>query len=135
MNGQICRAMGITYTKVKVRNPLTESKTIELDAKIDTGATLLVLPGDVANELKFPFVRKTPVKYADESRAERDVVGAVELEACGRKAWFEAIVEPKKSYALVGAIVMETLDLIIEPRSLGVYPNPRSPDAPLTEIE
>jgi clan AA aspartic protease len=127
--------MGITYTKVKVRNPLTESKTIELDAKIDTGATLLVLPGDVANELKFPFVRKTPVKYADESRAERDVVGAVELEVCGRKAWFEAIVEPKKSYALVGAIVMETLDLIIEPRSLGVYPNPRSPDAPLTEIE
>lgn len=66
--------MGITYTKVKVRNPLTESKTIELDAKIDTSATLLVLPGEVANELKFPFVRKTPVKHADESRAERETL-------------------------------------------------------------
>ncbi|MFQ3597236.1 MAG: hypothetical protein SNJ66_02735 [Chloroherpetonaceae bacterium] len=127
--------MGITYAKIKVRNPLTQSRAIELDAKIETGATLLVLPGEVADELKFPFVRKTPVKYADESRAEKDVVGAVELEICGRKAWFEAIVEPKKSYALVGAIVMETLDLIVEPRSLGVYPNPRSPEAPLTEIE
>ncbi len=127
--------MGITYTKVKVRNLITKSEPTEIDAKIDTGATMLVLPGDVAALHQFPVSRRISVKYADESRAEKDVVWGVELEICGRKAVFEAIIEPKKSYVLVGAIVMETLDLIIEPRSLGVYPNPRSPDAPLTEIE
>ncbi len=127
--------MGITYTKVKVRNLLTKSEPTEIDAKIDTGAMMLVLPSDAAALHQFPVSRRISVKYADESRAERDVVWGVELEICGRKAVFEAIIEPKKSYALVGAIVMETLDLIIEPRSLGVYPNPRSPDAPLTEIE
>jgi len=43
-------------------------------------------------------------------------------------------VEPKKNYALIGAVVMEALDLIVEPRSLGVYPNPRS-SLPMAEIE
>jgi predicted aspartyl protease len=127
--------MGITYTKIKVRNLLTNSETTELDAKIDTGATMLILPGDIAELHRFPVSRKISVKYADESRAEKDVVWGVEMEICGRKAVFEAVIEPKKSYALIGAIVMETLDLIVEPRSMGVYPNPRSPDVPLTEIE
>ncbi|MDW8438702.1 MAG: hypothetical protein RMM16_11800 [Chloroherpetonaceae bacterium] len=127
--------MGITYTKIKVRNLLTNTEPTELDAKVDTGATMLVLPGEVATLHQFPVSRKTSVKYADESRAEREVVWGVEIEICGRKAVVEAIVEPKKSYALVGAVVMETLDLIVEPRSLGVYPNPRSPEMPMTEIE
>ncbi|GMT48529.1 MAG: hypothetical protein IEMM0008_0068 [bacterium] len=126
--------MGIIYTTIKIRNPLTESEFIELNGKVDTGATLLVLPGDVAKKFNFPKIRKEIVKYANEETAERDIVAGVELVICGRKGWFEAIVEPKKTYALIGAVVMESLDLIVEPRSLGIYPNPRS-DLPMAEIE
>ena len=39
-----------------------------------------------------------------------------------------------KAYALLGAVVMETLDLIVEPRDLRIYPNPRS-RLPMAEIE
>jgi predicted aspartyl protease len=126
--------MGIIYTTIKIRNPLTNSEQIELQAKIDTGATLLVLPGDIVKEFNFPVIRRDTVKYANEDTAERDIVWAVELEICDRKGVFEAVVEPKKKYALIGAIVMETLDLIVEPRSLGIYPNPRS-KLPMAEIE
>ncbi|MFQ6116461.1 MAG: aspartyl protease family protein [bacterium] len=126
--------MGVTYTTIKIKNPLTNSETIELDAKVDSGATLLVLPEKVAKELGFPKIRNQVVKYANEETAERDVVWGVELELCDRKGIFEAVLEPKKQYALVGAIVMETLDLIVEPRSLQVYPNPRS-KLPMAEIE
>ncbi len=126
--------MGIIYTTIKIRNPLTESEFIELNGKVDTGATLLVLPGDVAKKFSFPKIRREIVKYANEETAERDIVWGVELEICGRKGMFEAIVEPKKSYALIGAVVMESLDLIVEPRSLAIYPNPRS-DLPMAEIE
>ena len=58
----------------------------------------------------------------------------MEVTICGRKGVFEAIVEPKKNYALVGVVVMETLDLIVEPRSLGIYSNPLS-DLPMAEVE
>ena len=74
------------------------------------------------------------MKYANEETEEKDVVWGVEVEMCDRKGIFEAVVEPNKRYALVGAIVMETLDLIIEPRSLQIYPNPRS-ELPMAEIE
>jgi len=126
--------MGVVYTDIKLRNALTDSEAVELNAKVNTGATLLVIPGDVSKEFEFPIIRKQNVKYANEETAERDVVWGVEVEICDRKGVFEAIVEPNKRYALIGAIVMETLDLIVEPRSLQIYPNPRS-KLPMAEIE
>lgn len=127
--------MGVVCTAVRVRNAMVPgSAPVELQAKVDGGATLLVLPGELAQELGLPFIRRQTVKYASEQTAERDVVGMVEVEVCGRKGWFEAVVEPSKKYALLGAVVTESLDLIVEPRSLGVYANPRS-SLPMAEIE
>jgi len=126
--------MGIVYVTARIRHPLQDIPPADVQAKVDTGATLLVLPQAVADEFAFPVIRKQSVKYANEETAERDVVWGVEVELCGRKGIFEAVVEPKKKYALIGAVVMESLDLIVEPRSLGVYPNPRS-DLPMAEIE
>jgi len=126
--------MGLVYTTVKLRNILTNSDAVELEGKVDTGATLLVLPESVAAELGFPVIRRQTVKYANEETDERNVVWGVEVTLCDRKGVFEAIVEPRKKYALIGAVVMETLDLIVEPRSLGIYPNPRSV-LPMAEVE
>ncbi|MEW5767052.1 MAG: hypothetical protein AB1797_05405 [bacterium] len=101
--------MGIAYTTIKVRNPLKDKESIEMEAKIDTEATLLVLPEEMVKDFEFPFIRRQTVKYTNEDTAERDVVGLAEVEICGRKGWFEAIVEPKKKYLLIGAVVMESL--------------------------
>jgi predicted aspartyl protease len=127
--------MGIIYTTLKIRNFLTNSDIVELEAKVDTGATLLVLPESTVLNLKFPKIRKQLVRYANGETAEKDIVGGIEVEICGRKGWFEAIVEPNRKIALLGAIIMETLDLIVEPRELKIYPSPRSPDLPMAEIE
>lgn len=126
--------MGVIYIPIKVRNPLAKAKAIEVRPKVDSGATLLVLPGEVAKKLKLSFIRKQTVKYANEETAVRDIVGMVEVEVCGRKGWFEAIVEPDKRYVLLGAVVMESLDLIVEQRSLSIYRNPRS-ELPMAEVE
>ena len=126
--------MGVINTELLVRNILTHGEILKIPAKVDTGATLLVLPESVVRELGTPVIRTQTVKYANETLADRDVVYGVEVEVCGRKGVFEAIVEPNKTYALLGAIVMETLDLIVEPRDLRIYPNPRS-RLPMAEIE
>ncbi|MDZ7290869.1 MAG: hypothetical protein ONB44_06665 [candidate division KSB1 bacterium] len=126
--------MGLVHTTIKVRNILTNSEPVEVEAKVDTGATLLVLPEYVVSDLEFPIIRQQTVKYANEDTEERNVVWGVEVTLCDRKGVFEAIVEPKKKYARIGAVVMETLDLIVEPRSLGVYQNPRS-ILPMAEVE
>lgn len=126
--------MGVTYTTLKIKNPITNTEQLELSAKVDTGATLLVLPEDIVKALGLTVIRKQTVKYANEETSERDIVGVVEVEVCGRKGWFEAVAEPKKKYALIGAIVIKSLDLIVEPRGLQIYPNPRS-NLPMAEIE
>jgi len=125
---------GVTFTNVKVRNIIAGSEEVELRVKVDCGATMLVIPGWLQENLDFPTIRKQQVKYANEKRETKDVVYGVEVEICGRKTVTTAVVEPQKEYGLLGAIVMEELDLIVEPRELKIYPNPRSPDIPVAEI-
>ena len=126
--------MGVTYTNLKVRNIIAGSEEVELRVKVDSGATMLVIPGWLQENLNFPVIRKQQVKYANENRETKDVVYGVAVEICERKGVFDAVVEPQKEYGLLGAIVMEELDLIVEPRELKIYPNPRSPDMPMAEI-
>ncbi|MFN0050030.1 MAG: retroviral-like aspartic protease family protein [Cytophagales bacterium] len=127
--------MGIVYTTLKIRNAINKGEFVSIQAKVDTGATMLVIPQHLADALQFPSMRHQTVKYANEKSKNLLVVWAVELEVCGRKGVFEAVVRPNKNYALLGAIPMEALDLIVEPASLGIYPNPRSPEMPMAEIE
>jgi hypothetical protein len=55
------------------------------------------------------------------------------LELCGRNSNFSAIVEPNRTDALIGAIVMEELDLIVDCTRNEV--RPRDPDRIISEIE
>jgi predicted aspartyl protease len=127
--------MGIFYETILVRNILKGGEPIELPVKVDTGATMLVLPGWLQEQLQFPVIRRQLVRYANEETAEREVVYGVEVTVCGRTGVFEAVIEPAKRYGLLGAIVLEALDLIADPRSQRLYVNPRSPDLPMAEIE
>jgi predicted aspartyl protease len=126
--------MGLIITPLRLRNAITPGEVVEIEGKADTAATMLVLPGEVAERLHLPAIRKQLVKYANEKVEEKDVVWGVELELCGRKGVFSAIVEPKKQYELIGAVVMEELDLIAETQSRRLLPNPRS-HLPTAEVE
>jgi len=127
--------MGIFYETILVRNVLIGGEPVELSVKVDTGATMLVLPGWLQQQLQFPVIRTQMVRYANEETAEREVVYGIEVTLCERKGVFEAVIEPEKRYGLLGAIVMEALDLIADPRSQKLYVNPRSPQIPMAEIE
>lgn len=106
-----------------------------VDAIVDTGATRLVLPGGVARTLGLATLGKVSVRYADDRKALRDRVGIVVVELMGRKAEVDAVVEPRKSYALLGQIPLEALDFHVDPLGQRLLPNPDSPDAPLSEMQ
>jgi hypothetical protein len=94
-----------------------------------------VCPNEVPNYNGSDWRLGISVRYANEETAEREVVYGVEVTVCGRTGVFEAVIEPAKRYGLLGAIVLEALDLIADPRSQRLYVNPRSPDLPMAEIE
>jgi predicted aspartyl protease len=100
---------------------------------VDSGAARLVLPPPVVESLGLPEAGETGVRYADHRTAKRPIVRNVWLELCGRGADFSAIVEPKRKDALIGAIVLEELDLIVDCTRNEV--RPRDPDRIISEIE
>lgn len=107
----------------------------EVDALVDTGATRLVLPKAVADQLGLRVLGRIPVRYANESVALHDRVGGVKVRLMGRETEVDALVEPAKAYALLGVVPLELLDLWVDPIGRRLVPNPESPDAPLSEMQ
>ena len=97
---------------------------------VDPGAAMLVLPKAVANELG--LVLRDPINV-DGRRARRPRAEAVYVELLGRDGIFNAIVEPKRDSALIGAMVLEGLDLLVDCQQQRLVP--RDPSGPVYEIE
>lgn len=108
-------------------------KHLQLKGLVDSGAARLVLPPHVVTGLHLPDEGETTVRYADPRREKRRLVSNVWLQLLGRHSVFSAVIEPDRKDALIGAIVLEELDLLVDCGTQSLYP--REPDAILTEIE
>ncbi|MBI3267382.1 MAG: aspartyl protease family protein [Planctomycetes bacterium] len=115
--------------------PPPQVRRATVEALVDTGSTRLVLPSSVVQMLGLAVLGRIPVRFADDRRDVRDRVGIVSLELMGRKTEVDAVVEPGKSYALLGQIPLEGLDLRVDCAGRRLIPNPESPDAPLSEMQ
>jgi len=100
---------------------------------VDSGATRLVLPEEIVKRLGLPQGDSIKVRYADGRRAKRRRADGVYVQLLGRHGTFSAIVEPKRKTALVGAIVLEDLDLLVD--CIGERVIPRDPSGVTSDIE
>ena len=108
-------------------------KHVVVTGIVDSGAMRLVLPQRIVDELGLQPHGETMVRYADDRREKRQIVSNVWLQMLGRDGVFNAVVEPRRKDALVGAIVLEDLDLLVDCGTQAVYP--RDPATTITEIE
>jgi clan AA aspartic protease len=119
--------MGAVMQKVKLTNSYDAERvrrgelaadairSLEIDALVDTGATTLALPADVAERLDLTIVEETTVRLADGSVVPTKRV-LVELDILGRNMVTTAFVMPTGTTPLIGQIPLEELDLVVEPR-------------------
>jgi clan AA aspartic protease len=126
--------MGKVIEKITLTNVYDPTKSRELEAVVDTGATMLVLPADVIEELGLRKFREVRVRYANNSKRLRAVYGIVTLDLHGRSGHFDVLEEERGSQPLVGQMVLEELDLVVDAKARRLVPNPESPDVPLLEI-
>ena len=108
-------------------------RRVKILGVVDSGASRLVLPSAVAKQLGLKVTGKIMVKYADGRTARRDRAEGVFLELLGRHSVFRASLEPKRDTVLIGAIVLEDLDFLIDPSKECIYP--RNPDIEVSEAE
>ena len=125
-NEDLVRAKDGTLPRDKVRR-------MTIAGVVDPGAAMLVLPEAVAKQLGLPMRKKVNVRYADGRRGQRREAQAASVKILGRQGTFNAVLEPKRDTALIGAFVLEVLDLLVDCKEQRLMP--RDPSGPIFEIE
>jgi predicted aspartyl protease len=113
--------------------PPDQARRETIRGVVGSGTMKLVLPEAVVKQLGLPLGDEIKVSYADGRKARRHKAHDVFLKLEGREGVFTAICEPKRETALIGAIVLEDLDFLVDCAAQRVVP--RDPSGPIYEIE
>src|SRR5262245_6196627 len=135
--------MGLVMTKVRITNshdklnadagliPQDRVRSIEINALADTGAIAMAIPEDMAETLGAPVVRHATVRGRDGRSLPIVYVGPLEIQVLGRGMTGDAIVLPRGTTPLLGAVQLEMMDLVVVPATGEVITNPAHPDGPI----
>ncbi|HEY7671782.1 MAG TPA: clan AA aspartic protease [Gammaproteobacteria bacterium] len=119
--------MGLVTAKLELSNPRKpELASIEVAALADTASVFLCIPEHVRLQLELDVLEQREVKLADGSRATYPYVGPIVLRFKNRTGFVGALVIGDE--VLLGAIPMEEMDLVVNPRDRSVDVNPESPN-------
>src|SRR5262245_14623911 len=93
------------------------------DALVDTGATTLGLPTRIIQQLG---LRKSAEKRARSSMGPStlNIYGPVRVTIQGRSCPIDAMEVPDEVPVLIGQIILEALDLVVDPRGGRLIGNP-----------
>jgi clan AA aspartic protease len=104
-----------------------EIKKIKADLLVDSGAYMLAINESVRLQLNLPKVDEQVAELANGALQKVDVVGPVEVRFQNRSTTCRAVVLPGNTQMLLGAIPMEDLDVVIDPKKQQLIVNPQSP--------
>jgi clan AA aspartic protease len=139
--------MGFTYARIELVNAddqalvrrklLPESKVRKVRVKVlvDSGASSIAINERIQKRLGLPLFRTGTAELADGSKIPVDVVGPVAVKFKRRETVAYAHVLPRNAEPLLGAIPLEDMDLVINPKKQKLDVNPASPDEPLIKIK
>ncbi len=104
----------------------------ETEALIDTGAVQSVVPAAVADRLGLMRLRRTDAKYADGRVEEVDLAEVVTVEMLGRQIEITPMVLGE--HVLLGVMVLEGLDLMVDCHRNRLVPSQGTWDQPVFRI-
>lgn len=110
-------------------------RQVELDCLVDSGAVLSYLPQEVVEHLGIPVIGSVIVRYADERKDELEKAGPVKIQIGDRSGNFDCVVGPPNCEPLIGQIVLEELDLMIDSADRKLLVRPESPFLPLLKMK
>ena len=107
----------------------------EVEAVVDTGAVMTLLPPDLVDRLGLRRLDRRRVILADERVVEFDRAGTISLTVARREMKTDCLVGPPGCEPLLGQLVLEALDLVVDARRRTVTPRPESPDMPTLKLK
>ncbi|NJN20126.1 MAG: retroviral-like aspartic protease [Leptolyngbya sp. RL_3_1] len=132
--------MGITYAEIElIRGAdlvLAEEGYLSADdirrlkvlALVDTGSSMLVISRSLSKQLALRHVDEVDTELANGTLMRADVVGPVEVRFQNRKTVVNAVVVEADTDVLLGAIPIQGMDVMVDPKRERLILNPDSPD-------
>ena len=105
-------------------------RRVEADLLVDTGAVIVLLPQDIVEALGLGTIDKAVVTLANDENVEMLIAGPLVLTAAGRTMNTDCLVGPPRSEPLLGQVVLERLDLIVDATKRQLTVRPESPFLP-----
>ena len=112
-----------------------EVRRVDADLLVDTGAMMVLLPQDMVEALGLRAMRNVVVTLADDRKAELPIAGPLVLTAFGRAMHTDCLVGPPRCEPLLGQLVLEELDLVVDPARRRLTVNPESPFLPSIKLK
>lgn len=117
------------FTEIEISNPCEQQLTsIKVNALANTGAMMLCIPEHVALQLKLGTESVREVLMADGRNMNVPYVGPIKVSFGGRFCYAGALVLGDE--VLLGAVPMEDMDLVVNPKRREVTVDPASPNIP-----
>ena len=107
----------------------------DIDAVVDTGAVMMLLPQDLVEDLGLKITGRTLVLLANDARIELPCTGLVHLTIAGREWETDCLVGPPGCEPLIGQLIMARLDLIPDPVQRTLTVRPESPLRPTRKMK
>lgn len=104
-----------------------EIKRMWITVLVDSGSFRLAINQNIREHLQLPVVEKRKALLADNTIVECEVVAPVEIRFKNRRSACSAIVLPGNAEPLLGAILMEDMDVLIHPLRQELIVNPKHP--------
>lgn len=125
--------MGLVRANFVLTN-YNRDKRACVDALVDTGATEVIVTAEIAVQLGFDLeeVSRLNVTLADGRTVSVPRLRGVEVHFENRSFLTEAIVLGDE--CMMGAIPLEGMDLVVDPKRERLIPNPKHPDGPCFRV-
>lgn len=120
--------MGLSYASIKLTN-LFSRQSVQVNALVDTGATLMCVTEEIALQLGFDVMQQIVTLADGGHQRKAPKIAPVEIVFENRSYVTEAVVLGNEP--LLGVIPLEAMDLIVDPRLHRLAVNPRHPNYPV----
>jgi len=126
--------MGLVYAEIEIANPREPGlRGFRTRALVDSGAITICIPEHVAIQLDLEELEKREVTTAEGRSLLVPYVGPVRVSFENRGCFTGALVMGDS--VLLGAVPMEDMDLVINPRLQQLTVNPASPNIPTAVVK
>jgi len=110
----LVQEMGFTYVKVQVANPLTPTRSDEVNLLVDSGAIFTSIPRGTLEKLELKPIDREKLRVYGGAIVERDLGWAM-IEYGGKRRVVPVIFGEPEDTSVLGATSLESLGYQVDP--------------------